>query len=450
MIRRIVFAAALLTASLSAQKQKQLKPGMNFFSVDQDIQLGKETAAQVQKQFHVIHDPALDNLIQSIGRKLVAQVPNNKFPFTFQVVNDKSINAFALPGGPMFIHTGLIAAADNEAQIAGVMGHEMGHVVLRHGTNQASKQNLISIPAALAGAVVGNNGGLLGSLANAGINLGASSVLLKFSRSAENEADLFGARLMSAAGYNPLELAHFFEKLEAESGKGSNLTQFLSDHPNPGNRVKAIEEDMKFYPQTKYVNDTGLLGPAKAVVQKLPAPPPKTPQQALNQSGADSAPVAVNVPTGFKQLRTSLYAMAVPADWKGSVANDGISAQVGSPDGILGNGELGHGVLVSIAKAAANDLNQDTQTLIQGMQKDNREMQVASGSQRTTVDSYPALVTQLQSRSNLRPGEKETDTLLTVLRPQGLFYAVFVSPESRAQAANSQFQQMIQSIRFAR
>ena len=124
--------------------------------------------------------------------------------------NNPKVNAFALPGGPMFIQTGLFQAVDNEAQLAGVMAHEMSHVILRHGTNQASKANMLQIPAMLAGAVLGGSS-ILGHLAQLGVGVGFNSVLLKFSRTAESEADAMGARIMSEAGYNPIELAHFFD-----------------------------------------------------------------------------------------------------------------------------------------------------------------------------------------------------------------------------------------------
>jgi predicted Zn-dependent protease len=157
----------------------------------------------------VVRDGQLQNYVERIGRKLLATGVAGDYPYAFKLVNDPSINAFALPGGPTFVNTGLLRAVDNEAQLAGVMAHEISHVALRHGTNQASKANLIQLPAMLAGAVVGN-GSMLGQLAQLGIGLGANSVLLKYSRNAESDADILGARMMAKAGYNPIEMARFF------------------------------------------------------------------------------------------------------------------------------------------------------------------------------------------------------------------------------------------------
>ena len=243
MARQLLLWPVVLMLSVTAFAQlKEFKPGFNLFSKDQDIQLGKESAAQVEQQMQVINDPKLQAFIDRIGKRLASQPQAGGFPYTFKVVSDPSINAFALPGGPTFVNTGLIAAADNEDQLAAVMAHEISHVALRHGTNQATKANFIQLPAMLAGAVMGNSS-LLGQLTSAGIGLGANSVLLKFSRGAESQADLNGAQLMASAGYNPIEMARFFEKLEASGGHAG--PQFLSDHPNPGNRMKAIQDDRK-------------------------------------------------------------------------------------------------------------------------------------------------------------------------------------------------------------
>lgn len=169
---------------------------------------------------------------------------------------------------------------DNESQLAGVLAHEISHVALRHGTNQASKTNLAQLPAALAGVVA--KGSILGQLSQLGIGLGANSVLLKISRNAESQADLPGTQIAAEAGYNPVEMAPFFEKLEADGG--SQGPQFFSDHPNPGNPTQAIEKEIRSMPQRSYSADTGQLPRFKAIVGKLLPPKKKAPAQ----SGAAS------------------------------------------------------------------------------------------------------------------------------------------------------------------
>jgi beta-barrel assembly-enhancing protease len=189
LLPRFGIVCAMLGATLPAPAQlKQLRPGFNLFSAQQDVQLGREAAQEVQKQTIVMHNREVDGYLALLLGKLekspYARTLNRDdtrgelFPFSIHVVYDKKINAFSLPGGPLFIHTGAIQAADNEAQLAGVIAHEMSHVVLRHMTNQASKRELVALPAVLAGAVAGNS--LLGQLAQLGIVFTANSALLKF------------------------------------------------------------------------------------------------------------------------------------------------------------------------------------------------------------------------------------------------------------------------------
>jgi predicted Zn-dependent protease len=459
MLKRRLFPLLFLTAALgfAAEKPRTLKPGWNLFSPDQDMKMGQEYAQQIETQVQVINDPTLYAYVNRIGQRLVNAIEGQKFPFTFKVVNDPSINAFALPGGPMYVHTGLIAAADNEAQIAGVLGHEMGHVMLRHGTNQASKANLIQIPAMIAGGLF-DKGGLVGGLAQAGIGLGANSVLMKFSRSAESDADLFGARLVHKAGYNPVELARFFEKLESETGKGSVMTQFFSDHPNPGNRVQAIQGDMKFYEAKTY--ETATLTPeltnAKAIIKRLPAPPKKP------AAGAASAPVqapagpavSTSVPSGFKTQANSIYALAYPGDWSAKTGQDGVSATLAAADGIVkganGQDDIGHGILLNFVKPASTDINAATDELLKGLTQGDPNIKPYGAAQSVKIDNYVGKLSSLQGQSGLRKGEKENIYILTVMHPKGMFYGIFVAPESRWRVAEPEYQQIMQTLRFGR
>lgn len=269
----------LLTSCLAAgpafarRAGDPLKPGFNFFSKEQDVQLGQENATEVRKQYEEVHDQFLQDYIRRVGDRLAAapEARDSGFHFTFTLLNVREVNAFALPGGPMFIFTGLFTATENEAQLAGVMAHEMSHVILRHGTHEASKANLVKLPLALAGAATGSS--ILGQVADMGLGLAANSFILKFSRDAESEADALGSHLMSEAGYNPIEMARFFEQLSAKGGQGP---QFLSDHPNPGNRERAIEAEIRTLPHRNYGYETGQFARAKALILALP-PPTKLP-----------------------------------------------------------------------------------------------------------------------------------------------------------------------------
>jgi predicted Zn-dependent protease len=259
---------------------KEFKPsGFNAFSKDQEIQLGKESADEVRKSMQVVNNQDLTAYVNRLGSRLAQSKHAGAYPFSFEVVNDPSINAFALPGGPMFVHTGLVAALDNESQLAGVLAHEMSHVALRHGTSNATKSNMIQLPAALGAEIAGSRGGMLAQLAPLGINLGAQSMLLKYSRSAEKEADLNGAQIMNDVGYDPTQMAKFFEKLEAQGSKdNSKLANFMADHPTPGNRVKYVSDEARSLPKKTYSElEPENLPRMKQIVASLPPPPAPKP-----------------------------------------------------------------------------------------------------------------------------------------------------------------------------
>ena len=149
----------------------------------------------------------------------------------------------------MFVSIGAITAADNEAELAGVMAHEMAHVYMQHSAKQQDKSSLLQGLAGLAGAAAGALGGIAGTAAQTGIQIGAGTLLLKYSRGDEAEADAVGAIILWKAGFNPVALADFFQKLAAT---GNNGPQFLSDHPNPGNRKTAIQTQIKDWPARQY------------------------------------------------------------------------------------------------------------------------------------------------------------------------------------------------------
>src|SRR5437867_7758636 len=226
-----------------ADSRTQLKPGWNLFSPEQDVEMGREVAKQAESQLPILNDRQATTYIDALGKQLAAHAPGGqKYPFQFKIVNDKAINAFALPGGFVYINRGALEAADNEAQIAGVMAHEIGHVVLRHGTNQVSKAYVAQAPLSILGGVLGSNS--VGAvLAQLGVGFAANSILLKYSRDAERQADLIGTQILYDTGYDPKAMVQFFEKIQAES-KG-RASEFFSDHPNPENRISSVQHEIE-------------------------------------------------------------------------------------------------------------------------------------------------------------------------------------------------------------
>src|SRR5438094_8349891 len=234
---------AVTLGAYAADSRTKLKPGWNLFSQQQDIEMGRESAKQAEMQLPLLNDRQAAGYIDTLGKQLAAHAPGDKYPFQFKIVNDTAINAFALPGGFVYINRGAIEAADSENQIAGVMAHEIGHVVLRHGTNQVSKAYLAQAPLQILGGALGSNS--IGSvLAQLGVGFGLNSLFLKYSRDAESQADLMGTQILHDSGHDPKEMVELFEKIQAET-KGGRATQFLSDHPNPENRISNVQREIE-------------------------------------------------------------------------------------------------------------------------------------------------------------------------------------------------------------
>ena len=441
-------SAALLAllAGLAYSAIEPPRPGWNLFSSQQDVQLGKEAQSQIERKMPVIHNSAVSQYLISIGQRLARSRYAGNWPYTFGLVADKNVNAFSLPGGPIYVNSGTIAAADNEAQLAGVLAHEMSHIVLRHATNQASRQNLIQIPAMIAGAVAG--GSLLGSLTQLGIGLGANSVLLKFSRTAEAQADYNGALIMADAGYNPLELAHFFEKLEATQGKSSTLSQFLSDHPNPGNRVKAIEDEIRQLPPRTYEVDSEQFERIKDLVKHLPD------RGQLRSSFRDGHPIPppdIRPSNKYREYRANDYTISYPDNWEAFGGPESAAVTFAPRDALFQTGDtvqIGYGAEISyyLPQSGSADLKRDTQAVIHQLQQQNSAMRVEA-QHTTVVNGHPAIVATLSSQSPY-PNEEEIDTLVTVERPEGLFYFIFIAPKSEFEAVHPVLEEMLRSIQF--
>jgi predicted Zn-dependent protease len=241
------FGVATLTIVVAGPgaAQTQIKPGFNLFSPQQDQEIGRQSADAAEKQLPILNDQSIVAYVGKIGKRLAAVAPGAKYPYQFKVVNVSDINAFALPGGYLYVNRGLIEAAMNEGQLAGVMAHEMAHVALRHGTSQASKAYLGQAGLALLGGLIGKDDrSTEQTIATIG-GFGLNTLFLKFSRSAEEQADITGAQMMAAAGYDPTDMVAFFNILADEQGRNpSKVEQFFSDHPAPANRAARIKEQM--------------------------------------------------------------------------------------------------------------------------------------------------------------------------------------------------------------
>jgi predicted Zn-dependent protease len=444
--RLFVVALVLFSTTLFAERTR-LKPATGvfnqMFSVEQDIEMGREAAKDAEKQLVLVNNRDANTYIAALGQQLVAKAPNeSKFPFTFKVVDDRSINAFALPGGPIYVHRGAIEAADNEAQLAGVIGHEIGHVILRHGTNQATKAQYAQGLAGILGGALGNSetGKIIGQLSV----FGASSVLLRYSRDAESQADLMGTQILFDSGYDPRAMAQFFEKL-AKDHKGSKTEQFFSNHPIPENRVAKVNDEIRKIgtvppnPRT----DSPDFQQVKRIMLAMPEPP-KAPAPAAKASTDKPATPALPS-TRMTDFQISGIQLQHPDNWKPAVQNTNVTL---APAGGVVQGNLAYGMIIDVFKPQnARDLDQSTTQFLEDLRKGNPAMNVVRSRIRTRVDNQNAQLTEITNDSPV--GGKETDTVITVLRSNGdLQYFVEVAPTKDLNQYQPAFRAIMDSVRL--
>ncbi len=439
-----------------APQQREVKVQKTSLSRDQELQLGKEAAAQVEREMEMVKNADLEAWLNRIGQRLAQTPQANAYLYYFKLVNEDSINAFALPGGPMYVHTGLIKAAENEGQVAGVLAHEMSHVALRHGASQMSKaqmwQTIFGVATAAAGIAGGGQCGLWCQAAQIGGGIGMNSVLMKFSRDMERDADLNGARMMAAAGYNPIELARFFEKLEAQLGSSSQpkgLASWFSSHPSPGRRVDYVSEDIRFYPSRVYNAETGQFPRAKTLASAIPPPKLKA-AAALQPVEAQARP---NLPQGFKDLRTKGFVVAYPGNWQPGQAQQGgslfIIPQGGAAKTQNGGVELILGAMIDYyqPKSGAVDLQKTTAEMLDGLKQGDPNMRLEK-SQSAQLGGKPALVTKLTTRTSYQQDPEQIVYLYTVARESGLWNMALGAPPSQLSQVEPLLKQMVQTVAF--
>lgn len=458
----LVFAFPLAALCQQPSRQAVVRVQKTSLSRAQEIEIGQQFSKQVEREMDVIHNAKIEAWLNQIGDKLARTPEANNYPYHFQLVNDNSINAFALPGGPMFVNTGLLKAADNEAEVAGVLAHEMSHVALRHGAAQISKQqtwgSLFQIIGVAAGTLTLDQSGqcsMLCQLTQTGTALGANSVLMKFSRDYERDADLNGARMMAAAGYDPMQLPLFFQKLQKSMGAKTEprgLALWLADHPATSSRIRYVSQDIRFYPKRDYDAGTGEFPEIKKLVATLPPPRPQPGMLILAKENATPRP---NLPQGFKDYVANGFSVAYPDSWGVGQPQPGSSLYI-VPQGGLVKGqnnseELIAGAMIDyyVPKAGTSTVNLEASTreFIDAMRQGDANLK-ADSPQRAQVGGKAALKTRLTTRTSLQQDPDQVVYLYTVPRESGLWFLVLASPHSLLSNFDPIASQMVGTVQF--
>jgi beta-barrel assembly-enhancing protease len=462
--RRRTRIAAALTLSLTLTSftvaQTKIVPPKNKYSVADDVKLGRDAAAQAKKELPMLNDDRVDDYVERIGERLAQAIPPEfrqpEFDYTFDVVNQKEINAFALPGGPMFLNRGMIESAHSEGEVAGVMAHEMAHVALRHGTAQASSgqgAQIGGILGQIAGAIIG---GTAGSIISTGAQIGAGAYMTKYSRAYESQADLLGAQMLARGGYDPREMANMFKTLQAEGG--SRGPEWLSSHPDPGNRANAILKEANML----QVQGNGSTGQFQSIQARLDDMPPAYTAEQIAKGQARTSPrtstasrAPINVPAPSMQYRASqplnFLRLSLPSNWNEvSGGNDGATY---APEGGYIESQEGsaftHGFQIGVTARGTGNLQRDTDTLIAAFARGNPQLRASGGYSRDRISGRNALRTTLSNVSEVT-GQRESVSLTTTqLRDGRVVYFIGVAPQNEAGAYEEAFRRIRQSVELS-
>ena len=465
----------ILSAPISLLGQTRVVAPKNPYSLAKDVQLGSQAASEVERQMPLLNDSEVQYYVERVGRRLAEAIPSEfqhpEFRYSYKVVNARDINAFALPGGFTYVNRGLIEAAHNEGEMAGAIAHEISHVALRHGTAQAAKAQKYQTGAAVVGilgAILGAPGaGQLGAM-------GIGAYFLKFSREYEKQADILGAQIMANAGYDPHDLANMFRTLEQQGGSGG--PQWLSDHPNPGNRFEYINREADALRVNNPIRNTTDFTNVQARLRDMPRARsmseigrnrqrypdqndsrypdrddrryPDRDDQRYPYPDQGGRRQQVEYPSSrFRNYSGNLFRIAVPDNWRELPEGDNVTF---APEGAYGNSQgqfvFTHGIQVGASRAATRSLRDATEQLIRSLGQGNQSLRRNGGYERESVGRREGLAVSLSNVSEAT-GRPEIVTLYTVmLRTGDLFYVIAVAPENEYQNYQRTFMAILQTV----
>ncbi len=475
--------ATPIAGRLGAQV-RQAQPGFNLFSAQQDVEIGQQSAAEAEKQLPLLRDATVDAYLTRIVQRLAAVAPGAKFPYTVKAVNAAEVNAFSLPGGPMYVNRGLITATRSEAELAGVIAHEMAHVALRHGTHQASNAYLAQGGLALLGGLMGKGQGNTSSVLNAIGGAGMNTLFLKFSRNAEYEADATGADMMARAGYDPLAMATMFEMLRATQGRDpGKVEQFFSDHPGAADRETRIRNMAsslsrnRVAPVGNFASIQSRVGPnasgsdAAAASAAAVAAARGRLDPPANRAPAAAGNVTLSIPAPSARLASysqpsGIFTISYPANWRPATSS-GVAVTLAPPAGIVtttdGVQHVAYGVIINHyapfgssatgtytpqgTTARTGTLEEATNDLVRTILQSNPYLQAEQGSARPETIAGARGYSMLLSGTSPLTGQPEQVTLFTRALTDGhVIYALGVTPTANAAGMNRALVRMMRTL----
>lgn len=442
--------------------QTAVTPPENKYTPAQDVELGRQAAAEARRQLPLMHDDAVTSYVEQLGRRIVAAIPSDlqhpEFQYTFETVNVRDINAFALPGGPMFVNRGMIEAAHTEGEVVGVMAHEISHVALRHGTAQQTKATPYAV-GEVAGAILGAIvGGGLGQVISQGTQFGIGTAFLRFSREFEKQADIEGSHIMARAGYDPRDMANMFRTIQQQGGSGG--PQWLSDHPDPGNRVEYIDAEARALRVDNPIRDTRAFDQIQAHLKTLPRAP--TTEEATKSSKnrptgtrGESRPPEGRVDPPSSRFRTydegNLFRVSVPENWRELAGSNAVTfAPDGAYGSMSGQSVFTHGIEIGVQRNESHDLESATSELIDSLGRSNPQLGRASRYERTTIDGRPALRTTISNVSEATGRDETIEIFTTQLTDGSLLYAIGVAPAAAFADYRDVFDRVASSVKTGR
>jgi beta-barrel assembly-enhancing protease len=456
----LIWTTALLPV-VSVGQTRITQPKNKYKAAD-DVRVGNQAAAEAERQFPVLNDSMVQQYVESVGDRLVAAIPSQfqhpEFNYRFKVVDASDLNAFALPGGPMYVNRGMIQAARNEGELAGVMAHELSHVALRHATAQATKQGSWQNQLGMLGMIIAGAAVLGEAGAQAGM-MGAQAWMTKYSRDYESQADTLGAQIMAQAGYDPHDLANVFPTIARQGG--SRGPEWLSSHPDPGNRYEKINREAELLRTSP--NPIKLTREFERVKSRLAGMPAARSMEQLQRDyqrtgGRTTSTTSQNPTAGGRysrnvqrpSQRTRTYSntglsMSVPDNWREFSSSDQVTF---SPDGGFGDEGVTHGAMVGLIQANSRNGYEATQNYVDTLLQSNTYLRQRGSILNTTISGRSGNVVQLAGRSTVT-GETELVTVYTTLLPNGiLVYVATVVPQNESPNYENAFRTMINSLRL--